>query len=605
MSTNQAFINWIKLTPETAPEADKDYLVVESSEGDASYCIAKYYNKGAIVSVEMTKEKIEEKKTNEDLTTEERLLLTLFKSHDVEIPEDGFYIITKDYGTDEENYPGCAEIPVSCGFTKDCDTWYAELPVEPEGLRHPYVAKREMQLQIARVKKEAEEKHAIEEEKRQKALDLAISEGGLVDQVAHIDKADKELKNQYDYMRNNLPKGTDITDRYGNVHKGCFTLEACIFKADKDEWNLIYASAAQAVRIYQAFTDKYTNQDILNAHMKARIGDTDDYKELSLNLMHIIEDMDKIGISNKKHGKYRKLLIWTFLDAPFMSTPFNYNNFRGPDCWYKRLKQDSWFKNLPVAEQIVIANSMYETSFKLRRCAHMDVLMQNTTSLIITANELRVFFENLYYLLGTIEGYTKNFEKRFKYTPEGTFVGFKNFDDDDIEEPDEDEPPFPDDLPEYDEFGVIPYMYNKETGKWEDQRDPDKIQEMKDESKKIEAVADAVIDKIKSLAGIKYDSLNGFIKDMRKDFEHNLYFRIVKTINDKTVIRISADTGVYDITFMPVFVNPNGFAEYNSDDEDNPFSFETVYFTADESDVYTEMLPATKGTSTKYFLVPN
>lgn len=135
MGMRRSFVDWQRYTADTELESGENYLVYQII-GDYSgkMLVATYHDKGDVVHPKLRDDyKLEGK----EATAEERLLYAVFgKSRSVTIPENGFYIMTGDYGIDDE-YEGCVEMPVCVGNASEdesaaCPCYWANLPLEPE-----------------------------------------------------------------------------------------------------------------------------------------------------------------------------------------------------------------------------------------------------------------------------------------------------------------------------------------------------------------------------------------------------------------------------------------------------------------------------------------
>lgn len=144
MGVRRAFVNWQKFDKNSDLVNKQLYMVCEAMDGNAgSLNFAHYYEKGTVVEI-----KIDDmyKIAGQEPSAEERLLRALFGNHkSYVIPEDGFYLITGDYGVDEKEangaFEGCCEQAVCIGtrngWTGEGDgaipVYWAELPVLPDG----------------------------------------------------------------------------------------------------------------------------------------------------------------------------------------------------------------------------------------------------------------------------------------------------------------------------------------------------------------------------------------------------------------------------------------------------------------------------------------
>lgn len=120
----QAFINWERVADDNKPENGKQYMVSEIMGDDVAVLrFATWYDKGSIVDIP------KEQEENPNMTPEERLLQCIFGSTmEYAVPESGFYLLTSDYGIDDE-FKGCTQMLVALSD----DIFFAEEPLVPEG----------------------------------------------------------------------------------------------------------------------------------------------------------------------------------------------------------------------------------------------------------------------------------------------------------------------------------------------------------------------------------------------------------------------------------------------------------------------------------------
>lgn len=141
----RAYINWQKLTEETELENRKEYMVCVPSDNEtASLKYAAYYDKGTMIDIPMAEGA---EPAGKEPTAEERLLKVLFGVHKpFVVPEDGFYVLTADYGISEtENngaFAGCTEQAICLGNRYGWNDvegalpiYWAETPLLPDGLK--------------------------------------------------------------------------------------------------------------------------------------------------------------------------------------------------------------------------------------------------------------------------------------------------------------------------------------------------------------------------------------------------------------------------------------------------------------------------------------
>lgn len=144
MMTRKAYIDWNKLGKGTKLENKETYMVCTADGDTCSIRFATWYEKGTMVAVGIADDA---KIGGEEPSVEERLLQALFgRQRPFVVPEDGFYVLTADYGVDEEEYNGafedCKEQLVCVGNRHGWDggsmaipAYWAEVPVLPDGLR--------------------------------------------------------------------------------------------------------------------------------------------------------------------------------------------------------------------------------------------------------------------------------------------------------------------------------------------------------------------------------------------------------------------------------------------------------------------------------------
>lgn len=146
MQVRKAYIDWNKLGRDTRLTNKGTYMVCTADGDTCDIRFATWYEKGTVVSVGIADDvKID----GQAPTAEERLLRALFgRRRSFVVPEDGFYIMTGDYGVDEEGHNGafedCKEQLVCAGNRYGWDggpmavpSYWAEVPILPDGLRLP------------------------------------------------------------------------------------------------------------------------------------------------------------------------------------------------------------------------------------------------------------------------------------------------------------------------------------------------------------------------------------------------------------------------------------------------------------------------------------
>ena len=522
-----AHVDWKVLGEKTHPEEEAEYLVVTDDNGEARYAIARWIKKGGTVYLARTEEEL--KKTRKELAQMDaitRLQHAIYgwEYAECEIKKDGFYVITRNYGFDEE-YPGCAEFPDCLGTYGDTNVYWTELPLEPRGLLHPYEAEKEERLRV-------EEEQEVYEKRLKKALDDATKEGGLIDSFSGSD---------WKWRETCLPQS--VKDDSGNTIDNAFTYPGVIFEADENLRNIIYAGACQAIETINAISQKITEEDVVKARQENRAGDSKLIMKLSGIIMREILDHDRIGIDGIRNGRYSKLLCAAILDMPYID-----NGSRGFTEWTRRLMKYKWFQNLSIAEKIVVTDSFYRALFRLRRAAK---LFEIGVPAVIKANEYRELCERFMYLLGSIKGYTKDFGGVFGFTTEGKYH--------DYYKPEEDEkwedgaPEFDTSLPEFDELGEsIPYSYDKENGKWMDMRPESYKNKRKKLHETISVCTAKLLENAADMTGKKFEDTGAFQKALTDGIPKHVYFESVYDDETRHAIKMSVDLGLYDIIIIAV-----------------------------------------------------
>ncbi len=136
--TRRSFVNWTRLTENDNLESGKEYMVCTVlSDNRGCLNFAEYHHEGDIIQLDL-----KDKAQDQNLTAKEKLLNAIWGGRRYEIPESGFYLITSD-GMDEEGdeaFEGCAQRAVQVGNARPdgtpfaCPCYWAELPIEPEGI---------------------------------------------------------------------------------------------------------------------------------------------------------------------------------------------------------------------------------------------------------------------------------------------------------------------------------------------------------------------------------------------------------------------------------------------------------------------------------------
>lgn len=143
MAIRKAYVDWNKFGPDTKLENRKKYMVCTADGDTCDLRFVTYYDAGTVIKVGLS----EDADVGQERTAEEKLLSALFgRSKAFAVPEDGFYVLTADYGVDGDECNGafrdCKEQPVCVGNRNGWDgerdsmpAYWAEVPVLPAGLR--------------------------------------------------------------------------------------------------------------------------------------------------------------------------------------------------------------------------------------------------------------------------------------------------------------------------------------------------------------------------------------------------------------------------------------------------------------------------------------
>lgn len=162
----QAFVNWERVTEDNKPENGREYMVSEiMGEDIAVLRFATWYDKGSIVEIP------KEQEENTEMTPEERLLQCIFGSNqEYVVPESGFYLLTSDYGIDDE-FAGCTQMLVRLSD----NIFFAEEPLVPEGYLTEEQDKKRMMARTKQMKAAMEEER-LNKVKTEMANDTCINE---------------------------------------------------------------------------------------------------------------------------------------------------------------------------------------------------------------------------------------------------------------------------------------------------------------------------------------------------------------------------------------------------------------------------------------------
>ena len=532
-------VNW-KLLSESKPETENEYLVVtETDDHETAYDIGKWYKKGATVFLEP------------DGTVKPKDDFERLFGPQVVIPEDGFYIITSDYGTSSD-YPGCKTIPVLL----ESDTgnvWWTELPLEPEGTIHPYDTNREFDIKRKRYQEELNK----EEESRKKAfaeyMEEAAAPDGLIDEITYSNKAEGTPDWRKWYLTN--IKNEDVKDADGNIHEDCQDYKGLILKADENLAVRVMVAAGQVIDNFDIIRKEFDKETVMSAYTQFRLGKKEEYEDIYEKLVDRIKETDKAGFwYTEDKMPYIKII----LSALFFA-------FSGDGYWYANheLKYQKNYKGKSIPEKIAIRYLLTKCAFRIARIQRLKSIPAPT---IILTNEVRLLIEHIYPLFAKYEGYTNDFSEFYNFTPDGKFLGFKDEDGDR-------EPKLPESLPEYDELGdTIPYEYDKENDVWYDMRDEEEIEYTKTLYNKISDYAKSLPDKLSSLNGNIYKDSSDYLEKVRaligdentkiSIFTENYYSAIIKVQKafEKhfCVVVLAVDRDTANPGFIPHVVSANG-----------------------------------------------
>lgn len=138
MSSRRSYVDWKPFTGHEKLKSGKTYMVFEIMNLKNEKCgkphFATYYDRGDVVRPSLRQDFDVKGKPD---TPEGRLMEAIFgKTRACVIPHSGFYIMTGDYGIDDE-FEGCTEMPVCVGNAvteperEACPCMWAEMPLEP------------------------------------------------------------------------------------------------------------------------------------------------------------------------------------------------------------------------------------------------------------------------------------------------------------------------------------------------------------------------------------------------------------------------------------------------------------------------------------------
>ena len=148
MGIRKAYVDWSRLDGSSVLENRKVYMVFPADGTASCPVFATWYEAGTVVDVGLS----EDADVGGCQTAEEKLMACIFgRSRTFAIPEDGFYVMTADYGVDDGEdgaFRYCKEQPVCFGNRYGWDggksampAYWAEVPVLPAGvLREPKAA---------------------------------------------------------------------------------------------------------------------------------------------------------------------------------------------------------------------------------------------------------------------------------------------------------------------------------------------------------------------------------------------------------------------------------------------------------------------------------
>ncbi len=505
---------WSLLTKECHPEEESDYLVAQNIDGVADMEKCTWYKKGTKISCLLMPDK--RKPITKEMSTEERLLQQLFGDQEsIVIPEDGFYRISYNPDYKEDEYEDFMEFPVLYGGYNN-EIYWASLPVAPFGLMGQYEADREDKIEQSERKKEYEEKET-------KKLDDAIE---------HLTPEIYGTKDGWmDFAR-------DLSGNYMAVR----------FKMNDMTRKRIVIAAAQAINFMNHFCEKYSDEEIVEAYSASRRGENEKLTEIYEYIIRYIVDNDASGYARHPKTRYVRWLIRSFINKPF---PIGKHHGSRED-WLRAYKSIFNVMKLQMWEKISIVEMSHCATSRMMR---ITKLLEIGAPEIIMRNEMRLLCEYLLHIIGEPIEPTEQFADVFGWTTDGEWVGKKyTYMNEEGEE--EEEPPYPQDLPDYDENGFeIVYMFNTETGEWEadDAAEPNANELIERRNIFLKEMAD-LLEKNK---GKSFSGLDGFTGQLDNSATEKLYFEVIKEDEKNLSLQINADMGVYDCAMRVLFTGKN------------------------------------------------
>ena len=383
---------WNKLEDKSVLENKKSYFVAQKDTDMADYYIAQWLEKGTEVAVPLIKK--EEKK---NISEEEKLIREIFFGYsDIKIKEDGFYVITSDYGLDEKEYPNCAQIPVRISG----DVWWSKLPEGPEGLMN-------INEETEKESKEIEEKQKKMDDLKHAYLASLSSDGGIIDQRLHGWKS----------WRNLWETKEVVEDRAGNVFKNKICDLGCIFEPKENASAITMAAAIQAVDAVCAIDRKLGAGMLLEAEKECINDNGTKLKKYVDEMTKIIKDNDTMGLS---------ALPRTMLDFEMLVTSAYicslHENTYGAINYYERLLSNVKFFNLKPfnGESMLYVSALRQVSHRLGMYARLDSL--NAPSFVMR-DGIRGLAKWMYpFFAGKFIGIMHDFEQYHNYYPDWTPV---------------------------------------------------------------------------------------------------------------------------------------------------------------------------------------
>lgn len=524
---NYTAVKWSLLTKDNHPQDEAEFLTALDIDGTASFDKCKWYKKGSKVECQVKEEY--RKKPDKNMPAPDRLMLSLFGDcQEYEIEEDGFYRVTGDFLRNSDKDTIFLEIPELYG-TYGNKIYWAPLPIAPKGLKHPYEEDLEDKYE------EEDRKIRKQEEKKEflKGLDKEFEPGGVIERtfmdietakhmISPSEKASKEHPNAIGY------RGIYLDIGYRGIY----------LENDPALNKQIVVAAAQSVEILRGLQEKYSNDDIIRAKSKERAGNKEELLHMDEDIIKYIESHDISGLGDRANSIYVRWLFQTFITYPYGGRPMEW--------WNNWLSHNKSFKEKPTWQRIAASYGANEASWKVHRCLK---LIELGAPSIILQNEMRTLTEYLMLMLANKVAYTDEFGEVFGYDTDGKYLDLP----DKVMKEDGtvvDEPPMPDDLPLYDEDGMpLYYDYDPDEDKWYvscEVENEDIIERSKAHMENLKAV-------LEGICGIEYEDIESLISHLKESLiKENSYIDVVKQKDDRLLLSVAADLGLYDCLSMPV-----------------------------------------------------